>query len=55
LTPVAVIIAILAFAELFGFLGVLLAVPTTAVLKVVVQVLLRRYRRSRTYLGEQQV
>ncbi len=53
LTPVAVIIAILAFAELFGFLGVLLAVPTTAVLKVVLQVLLTRYRRSRLYLGEQ--
>ncbi len=53
LSPVAVIIAILAFAELFGFLGVLLAVPTTAVLKVVLKVLLTRYRRSRVYLGEQ--
>jgi predicted PurR-regulated permease PerM len=53
LTPVAVIIAILAFAELFDFLGVLLAVPTTAVLKVVVQVLLSRYRKTRLYLGEQ--
>lgn len=53
LTPVAVIIAILAFAELFGFLGVLLAVPTTAVLKVVAQVLLSRYRKTRLYLGEQ--
>ena len=35
LPPVAVIIAVLGFAELFGFVGVLLAVPSTAVLQVV--------------------
>jgi len=36
---VAVIIAVLAFGELFGFVGVLLAVPTSATLKVILKVL----------------
>lgn len=52
LTPVAVIIAILAFGELFGFVGVMLAVPTTAVLKVVARVLIERYRASPAFTGE---
>ncbi len=50
LPPVAIIIAILAFAELFGFVGVLLAVPVTAVLKVVLKVVIARYRRTDVYL-----
>lgn len=50
LSSVAVILAILAFSELFGFTGILLAVPVTAVLKVVVRVGLHRYQRSRFYL-----
>lgn len=49
LPPVAVIIAVLAFAELFGFAGVLLAVPATATLKVAAKVVLMRYRRTRFY------
>lgn len=52
LPPVAVIIAVLAFGELFGFVGILLAVPTSAILKVVLRVVLERYRRTRLYLGE---
>jgi predicted PurR-regulated permease PerM len=52
LPPVAVIIAVLAFGEMFGFVGVLLAVPTSAVLKVVLRVVVQRYRRSRLYTGE---
>jgi predicted PurR-regulated permease PerM len=52
LPPVAVIIAVLAFGELFGFLGVLLAVPTSAILKVVLNVVIQRYRRTRAYTGE---
>ncbi len=51
LPPVVVIIAVLAFAELFGCAGVLLAVPLTAVLKVVFKVVMVRYRRSRLYLA----
>lgn len=52
LPPVAVIIAVLAFGEVFGFVGVLLAVPTSAVLKVVLQVVIQRYRRSALYTGD---
>jgi predicted PurR-regulated permease PerM len=52
LPPVAVIIAVLAFGELFGFVGVLLAVPTSAVLKVVLKVVIQRYSRTRLYLGD---
>lgn len=51
LPPVMVIIAVLGFSELFGFVGVLLAVPTTAVLKVVLAVVIERYRKSPAYAG----
>lgn len=51
LPAVAIIIAVLAFSELFGFVGVLLAVPSTAVLKVVLRVVVTRYRRTRVYLA----
>ncbi len=52
LSPVAVIVAILAFGELFGFAGVLLAVPAAAVMKVVGDVLVERYQASKLYGGE---
>ncbi len=52
LAPVAVIIAILAFGELFGFVGILLAVPVSAILKVVLRVVVQRYRRTSLYTGE---
>ncbi len=52
LPTVAVIVAVLAFGELFGFVGVLLAVPTAAVLKVVLRVVVERYRKTRLYTGE---
>jgi predicted PurR-regulated permease PerM len=48
----AVIIAILAFGELFGFTGILLAVPTTAILKVVLSVVVERYQKMPVYTGE---
>ena len=51
LAPVAVIIAILAFGELFGFVGILLAVPVAAILKVVLRVVVQRYRRTALYMG----
>jgi predicted PurR-regulated permease PerM len=53
LAPVAVIIAVLAFGELFGFTGILLAVPTAAILKVVLRVVVERYRRTDLYTGRQ--
>jgi predicted PurR-regulated permease PerM len=53
LSSVSVIIAILAFGELFGFTGILLAVPTTAILKVVLRVVVERYQRTAVYTGEE--
>jgi predicted PurR-regulated permease PerM len=43
--------ALLAGGTLFGFVGVLIAVPAAAVLGVVVRHLLRRYRASGFYRG----
>ncbi len=51
LSSVAVILAVLAFGELFGFVGILLAVPVAAILRVVVNVVIERYRKSRLYDG----
>lgn len=51
LAPVVVILAILAFGELFGFVGILLAVPVGAVLKVVLTVVVDRYRETPLYRG----
>jgi predicted PurR-regulated permease PerM len=51
LRPLWIIVALMAGAELFGFLGVLLAVPTMAVLKVLVGHTLVRYKKSSFYAG----
>ena len=44
--PVAVLLAIMVFGHLMGFLGVVFAVPLAAVLKVLVGELVRYYRNS---------
>jgi predicted PurR-regulated permease PerM len=49
LHPVAVIFAILAGGCLFGFMGVLLALPVASVIMVWVRFLHKRYRRSKLY------
>ncbi len=49
LHPVAVIFAIMAGGQLFGFMGVLLALPVAAVLAVVIRDLHRRYLDSALY------
>ncbi|MHB8472574.1 MAG: AI-2E family transporter [Gammaproteobacteria bacterium] len=51
LHPVAVIFAVLAGGELFGFVGVLLALPTAAVLAVVLRHVHAHYRSSPLYEG----
>lgn len=51
LHPVAVIFAVLAGGQLFGFLGVLLALPTAAVIAVVLRYLHERYKDSALYSG----
>jgi len=52
LHPVAVIFAVLAGGQLFGFLGVLLALPVTSALNVLVAYLHQRYTESTIYLRE---
>lgn len=49
LHPVAVIFAVLAFGELFGFIGILLALPMAAVAVVLLRFLRERYKASTLY------
>lgn len=51
LHPVAVIFAVMAGGQLFGFVGVLLALPVTAVLVVLLRYGKERYLASRVYAG----
>jgi hypothetical protein len=51
LHPVAVIFAIMAGGQLFGFIGVLLALPVAAVLMVLLRHFYRRYQDSEVYVG----
>lgn len=50
LHPVAVIFAVLAGGQLFGFLGILLALPVASALNVLVGYMHQRYRESGLYL-----
>jgi predicted PurR-regulated permease PerM len=52
LSPVWVLFALLAFGHLFGFVGVMLALPASAVIKVFVMDGLAYYRASSLYLAE---
>lgn len=52
LHPVAVIFAVLAGGQLFGFLGILLALPVASALNVLVGYLHQKYRASQIYLKE---
>lgn len=51
LPPLAVLLGIIAFGELFGIIGVLIAVPLLACGRIVMLEALDRYRRSHAYLG----
>jgi predicted PurR-regulated permease PerM len=51
LHPLAVIFALLAFGELFGFFGILLALPVSAVLVVALKHFKQRYVESDFYRG----
>lgn len=46
LSPFGVIVAVLVFGELFGFVGVLIAVPLAAVLKILGRSVVAQYRES---------
>ena len=52
LGPVWVILAIMIFSSAFGFLGLLLAVPIAAVMKVLAEEALNAYRTSNFYSGD---
>ena len=52
LHPIAVIFSVLAGGQLFGFLGILLALPAASALNVLVAYMHRRYRESELYLEE---
>ncbi|MGX1099998.1 AI-2E family transporter [Amorphus sp. MBR-141] len=52
LHPVWLIFALFAFGYLFGFAGMLIAVPASAAVGVLVRFFVRRYRESRIYQGE---
>jgi predicted PurR-regulated permease PerM len=49
--PVGVIFAIMAGGQLFGFLGVLLALPTAAIVMVLLRYLHSQYKGSELYVG----
>ncbi|HEY6022934.1 MAG TPA: AI-2E family transporter [Pseudolabrys sp.] len=53
LHPVWVIFALLAFGYLFGFVGLLVAVPLAATIGVLSRFALRRYLQSSIYTGEE--
>ena len=51
LHPLAVIFALLAFGQLFGFVGVLIALPASALLLVAIRRIRAGYLSSRLYQG----
>lgn len=54
LHPVAVIFAVLAFGELFGFIGILLALPMASIAMVLLRFLRERYEASSLFAGREQ-
>ena len=51
LHPVAVIFAVLAGGQLYGFIGILIALPVAAVVMVLIRELIQRYQHSTYYTG----
>jgi predicted PurR-regulated permease PerM len=52
LHPVVVILALLTFGQLLGFVGVMLALPLSAILSVALAWFKRAYQASHLYHGE---
>lgn len=50
--PIFIILALLIGGTLMGFIGVLIAVPSAAVIKVLINIFLKRYKQSSLYLSE---
>ncbi len=51
INPVWLMFALFAFASLFGFVGLLLAVPLSAIAAVLTRYTVQKYRQSQLYLG----
>ncbi|MDR4508555.1 MAG: AI-2E family transporter [Candidatus Brocadiaceae bacterium] len=51
LSPVMVILSLIIFSQLFGFLGLLLAIPITSTIKVFIDEFFLRYKTSTFYKG----
>lgn len=52
LSSLWVIIALMVGGDLFGFLGILLAVPAAAAIKIALRLVIAKYRESKFFLGE---
>lgn len=52
LHPAVVIAAVMAFADWFGFVGVLIAIPVAAILKILIRESTAAYRQSNFYRGK---
>ena len=52
LSPAMVILSILVFSGLFGFIGLILALPAAALLKMLMQELFVKYKNSAYYQGK---
>jgi predicted PurR-regulated permease PerM len=52
--PVWLMFSLLAFGALFGFVGLLVAVPCAAAIAVIMRFAITRYKESPLYLGEEQ-
>ncbi len=50
--PVLIIFALLAGASLFGFVGILFAIPTIAIIGVLFRFALKNYKRSKFFLAK---
>jgi predicted PurR-regulated permease PerM len=52
INPVWLMFSLFAFASLFGFVGLLLAVPLSAIAAVLTRFAVQKYRKSQLYLGQ---
>jgi len=52
INPVWLMFSLFAFASLFGFVGLLLAVPLSAIAAVLTRFAVQKYKQSQLYLGQ---